>query len=248
MRGSSPSGFHPFHGRLSRRIDGSSRLPADGPYLSYHDVLLTKEDVDTLRYNDWLTDNVISFWEEWLEHEHLSKHTDARVVLLRPSMCFLLVQTADPLSLKQALPDLSKADYIFLPITDCDDPTRAEGGSHWSLLAVSVAENMAFHYDSLASANETDAKKVAAKLSTLLGKRLEFHDLEDSQQQDNGSDCGVFVCSNMRTLVLKKILRSAKGEPKNLGTPGPDVNAGRERNEMVKIIDGFRREGIRRQS
>jgi sentrin-specific protease 8 len=40
-------------------------LSPEDAYLSYHDVRLTKEDVDMLK-DDWLTDNNIAFWEEWV--------------------------------------------------------------------------------------------------------------------------------------------------------------------------------------
>jgi sentrin-specific protease 8 len=248
MRDSSSSGFHPFNGKLSRRFEGITHLSSDGAYLSYYDVLLTREDVDTLRHNDWLTDNVISFWEEWLEREHLSKHLNAAIVLLRPSMCFLLVQTADPSSLKGALPDFSKTTHIFLPINDCHDPTRPEGGSHWSLLLVSIKDGVAFHYDSLASANESDARRVAAKLATLLNMRLTFRDLDDSPQQENGSDCGVFVCSVMRYLLLQRLLVTSQGIRRDMSMADFQPKAAKERREMVQIIEGFRREGVRRRS
>jgi len=66
------SGFHPFGGRVSRRLGASSvghlsrlgatsvdigQLAPEDAYLSYHDVRLTREDVDCIK-NDWLTDNV----------------------------------------------------------------------------------------------------------------------------------------------------------------------------------------------
>ena len=249
----SSNGFHPFNGRLSRHLENLNPLSgaaAEDPYLSYHDVLLTHEDVDTLRHNDWLTDNVISFWEEYLEHEVLAqaKHRDTHVVLLRPSMSFLLVQTADPVTLKDALPNFDRASHVFLPITDNHDVTRAEGGSHWSLLLVSVHDGVAFHYDSLASANQADARRVTSKLSTLLGQRLAFHDLQDTPQQENGSDCGVFVCAIMKFLLLHRLLKTQRSKKGNMSMGGHDVHADASRREMVKVIEGFRREGVRRRS
>lgn len=110
--------------------------------------------------DDWLTDNSISFWEEYLEHEKLRDFPKANIVLLRPSMAFLLMNTKDPLSLKSALPDFQKTTHIFLPVNDCRSVDVAEGGSHWSLLLVSVIDGVAFHYDSMTPANIQEAKLV----------------------------------------------------------------------------------------
>jgi len=40
------------------------KLAPEDAYLSYYDVRLTREDISVLK-NDWLTDNVIAFWEEY---------------------------------------------------------------------------------------------------------------------------------------------------------------------------------------
>ncbi|MCJ1462714.1 hypothetical protein MMC07_001317 [Pseudocyphellaria aurata] len=179
-----------------------AKLSPDDPYLSYHDIRLTKEDVDTLK-DDWLTDNCIAFWEEYLERENLSRCKNSHIVLLRPSMSFMLIQTPDPLTLRDALPDFSKTTHIFLPINDCRNVELAEGGTHWSLLLVSVVDGVSFHYDSLQPANRSEANMASHKIGQLLGKPLRFQDLSDSPQQENSSDCGVFVCIQMRHLLEK---------------------------------------------
>ena len=53
------------------------------------DYVLTRDDVDSIK-GDWLTDNAIAFWEEYLEREKLSSYPKANIVLLRPSMSFML--------------------------------------------------------------------------------------------------------------------------------------------------------------
>jgi hypothetical protein len=60
--------------RAGRRITRSSKLTIyqlspTAPYLSYHDILLTGDDMRSLKH-DWLTDNNIAFWEEY-GHEPL---------------------------------------------------------------------------------------------------------------------------------------------------------------------------------
>lgn len=163
-------------------------------------------------------------------------------------MSFMLMQTPDPLTLKEALPNFSRTTHIFLPINDCRNPSIAEGGSHWSLLLVSVVDRVAFHYDSLNPANRTEAETCARKLSTLLGRPLQFIDLADSPQQQNSSDCGVFVCIQMRHLLLKKLLMAHAKEKVSMAMSGKTVDANQGRKEMLRIIEAFRKEGERRRS
>ncbi|KAF4631720.1 hypothetical protein G7Y89_g6407 [Cudoniella acicularis] len=201
----------------------SKQLAPDDAYLSYYDIrrklpqmrwhdglelmipAVTKEDVDTLK-NDWLTDNASSLTlqlrvhliratnsSRYLEREELRKYPSSHIVLLRPSMAFMLMQTANPLTLKDALPNFSKTTHIFLPINDARNVSVAEGGSHWSLLLVSVIDGVAFHYDSLSPSNYNEAMLATTRLSQLLGRSLRFMNLDDSPQQENGSDCGVYV-------------------------------------------------------
>ncbi|KAI9683316.1 MAG: hypothetical protein M1829_005386 [Trizodia sp. TS-e1964] len=223
------------------------QLAPDDGYLSYHDVRLTKEDIDTLK-SDWLTDNCIAFWEEYLEREHLSSYKNSNIVLLRPSMAFMLLQTKDPLTLREALPDFTNTTHIFLPINDCRNVEEAEGGSHWSLLLVSVLDGVSFHYDSLSDMNFSEAKLVSNRISMLLNRPLRFNNLVDSPQQDNGSDCGVFVCIQMRHLLLKRLLSRNSSQKVSMSMGGRTVNASAGRKEMLKIIEEKRREGERRRA
>jgi len=160
----------------------------------------------------------------------------------------MLLQTPDPLTLKDALPDFSKTTHIFLPINDARSVTIAEGGSHWSLLLVSVIDGVAFHYDSLSPSNYNEANIVTYKLSRLLGRPLRFLNLDDSPQQENSSDCGVYVCIQMRHLLLKRLLSANAKEKVSMSMGGKMVDAVGGRKEMLKIIEMFRKEGERRRS
>ncbi|KAL9091636.1 MAG: hypothetical protein Q9165_004712 [Trypethelium subeluteriae] len=206
-----------------------------------------KEDVDCIK-SGWLTDNAIAFWEEWLERERLKEYPKADIVLLRPSMSFMLRQTRDPLTLKDALPNFTRTTHIFLPINDARDVTIAEGGSHWSLLVVSVVDRVAFHYDSLRPTNSQEALISSEKLGILVGKELKFVDLSESPQQENGSDCGVFVCLQMQFLLLSRLLTAQATDKVNMSLGGKLIDAASGRKQMLKIIEGYRKEGERRRS
>lgn len=163
-------------------------------------------------------------------------------------MSFMLMQTPDPTTLKSALPDFSKTSHIFLPINDCRNVEVAEGGSHWSLLLVSIIDSVAFHYDSMSPSNIEDANLATNKISQLLGKPLRFTNLTDSPQQENSSDCGVYVCLEMRYLLMKKLLTANAHHKISMSLANKPIDATAGRKEMLKIIEDYRKEGERRKS
>ncbi|KAL6708691.1 hypothetical protein ACN47E_002387 [Coniothyrium glycines] len=236
---------------VSRLVNGARRHLGDSPpnevYLSYHDVTVVREDVDSIK-NDWLTDNAIAFWQEYLEREELTAFPKASIVLLRPTMAYMLLQTADPLSLRDALPNFSTTTHVFLPINDNVDVEQAEGGSHWSLLLVSIIDGVSFHYDSMSQSNEREARATSAKMEQLIGKKLRFIPMDDSPQQENGSDCGVFVCVLIRHLLLKRLLRADASKKISMSMKDAHINAKDGRKTMLKIIEERKREGERRRS
>ncbi|KLJ05617.1 hypothetical protein EMPG_10894 [Blastomyces silverae] len=161
-------------------------------------------------------------------------------------MSFMLLQTPDPRTLRDVLPDFTKTSHIFLPINDCRNVNEAEGGTHWSLLLVSVVDGVAFHYDSLPPGNCDEALQATQKLSHLLNRQLRFINLDDSPVQENSSDCGVFVCLHMRHLLLKRLLMANSSEKISMSLGGMRVNANHGRKEIVRIIEGFRKKGEQR--
>ena len=184
----------------------------------------------------------------YLEREDLTAFPKASIVLLRPSMSFMLMQTPDPLSLKEALPNFNGTTHVFLPINDCADVTAAEGGSHWSLLLVSVIDGVAFHYDSMSASNDREARSTAGKMERLLGRELRYIPMHDSPQQENGSDCGVFVCVLMKHLLLKRLLRADASRKISMSMQDAHINARDGRKQMLKVIEERKKEGERRRS
>lgn len=130
------------------------------------------------------------------------------------------------------------ARYVFIPITDNVDPTKA-GGSHWSLLVVGVQEKCAWYLDSLPS---TGADKMTDARCYVKAMNQVFHCEFDlmtapAPKQANGSDCGVHVC--METDVLLGRLRGlSSGTPPRLETSLADqsMNAAAYRESLQKLI------------
>ncbi|KAF2757238.1 sentrin-specific cysteine protease [Pseudovirgaria hyperparasitica] len=232
--------FHPFGGRVSNRLrDTLSDKELSEAYLIYNDVKLTRRDYNSIK-DDWLTDEVISFWEEYLEREELSKYPQATISLLRPSMAQLLRKTPDPLTLKSNLPDFTRTTHVFLPVNNSEDVTEAESGSHWSLLLVSTIDQVAFHYDSLGTENIVQAGKVTQNLGRLINKHIKFINMEDAPIQNNGSDCGVFVCLIMKHLLLNRLLTVPSKKKISMSMVGRDIDADKGRHEMRRLINKYR--------
>nr|XP_036583851.1 Ulp1 protease family protein [Colletotrichum truncatum]KAF6793110.1 Ulp1 protease family protein [Colletotrichum truncatum] len=250
-----PAGTLPVVSRYPPYVPSEPCAPRAAPPLpvlpSYASLLtqstVTYEDIKSLK-NDWLTDNNIAFWEEWLEREILPKYPQARIVLLRPSMTFLLMKEPDMRQIRSALPDFRKVTHIFLPINDARNVAQAEGGSHWSLLLVSAIDGVAFHYDSLGGANFAEGRLATHKMSEILGRPLRYLNLDDAPQQENGSDCGVFVCILMRHLLVKRLLSANAREKVSMSMANKLIDSHGGRKEMLKIIESLRKEGERRRS
>jgi sentrin-specific protease 8 len=163
-------------------------------------------------------------------------------------MVFMLMQTPDPLTIKGAFPNFTRTAHIFLPINDTRNASVSKSGSHWSLLVVSVIDLVAFHYDSHphSTFNRNESRLALDKICTLLRRSMTYMNMDDSPQQENNSDCGVYVCILMRHLLLKKLLSAKVREKVNMSMGGKLVDVSRSRRYMWKTIQGFRRERGRR--
>lgn len=161
-------------------------------------------------------------------------------------MTYLLMRN-DPLSIRSALPDMTKVTHVFLPITDAVSRTQPDG-SHWSLLLVSKIDGVSFHYDSLGGANAGEGARASDRMGTLLGMPLRFQNINDCPQQENGNDCGVFVCILMRHLLVKRLLNANAREKVSMSMSNKMIDAAGARKEMIKIIESLRKEGERRRS
>lgn len=183
----------------------------------------------------------------WLEREILPKYPQARITLLRPSMAYLLMREKNPQVLRPVLPDMTKVTHIFVPVNDAVSRTNPDG-SHWSLLLVSKIDGVAFHYDSLGGSNNRDGDVATRQLSQLLGIPLRYQAINDCPQQENGNDCGVFVCILMRHLLVKRLLNANAREKVSMSMSNKMIDASGARKEMLKIIESLRKEGERRRS
>lgn len=203
-----------------RYLEHIMQEPPDKIILEFHDVSVYRADLDNLGDDAWLNDNNLSFAYEYLEHTMLkqfNRKMPHMIQLVKPSIAYLLLHAPDLATVVgSALPPVDKARFLFLPLNDNPDVGSVEGGTHWSLLVVSVFDKRALYYDSMYSGFVTAAGVAMAKrVGAVLGFSLELVSV-NTPQQVNGSDCGIIV-AEITALLLNRLVQTDGQKPINLG-------------------------------
>ncbi|KAL4865015.1 hypothetical protein BDV12DRAFT_175281 [Aspergillus spectabilis] len=93
--------------------------------------------------------------------------------------------------------NLLKVDTVFVPV---------HNNSHWTLILVKPIEKTIEHFDSLGSLSRRHVEIVKTWLHGELGSKYVEDEWKvlpsQSPQQDNGSDCGVFLLSTAKAVAL----------------------------------------------
>uniref|UniRef100_A0A061QKN6 Nedd8-specific protease 1-like n=1 Tax=Tetraselmis sp. GSL018 TaxID=582737 RepID=A0A061QKN6_9CHLO len=137
--------------------------------LSYQDVLLRRADVELLRESEWLNDQIIAFYLEYLSQERLQGRPG--VLFLPPTVAFLICNALSPAELMPMLEPLKipQRKVVLLPVNDNTSVERAEGGTHWSALVCCPEAAACIHFDSAAGSNRSAAQRLCRAVGPLLG-------------------------------------------------------------------------------
>ncbi|SPO26577.1 uncharacterized protein UTRI_04166 [Ustilago trichophora] len=207
---------------------GLGQHDSDPIVVSTNQACLHKSDLEaslrsslTLKHDEWLGDNVLAFHAEWLDA--LAGQLDhsgftSSVKMFPPSVVEVLV-TLDTAAATNASSVVPRPDerFLILPISDRYSPSspgHASAGSHWSLLLVDAATGFGFHLDSLGDCNRTAVNAVHSSILKLIqpengrrGAPPVPMKVDCLQQQENGSDCGIYV------LLLSSLLQRRLNTP-----------------------------------
>ena len=183
---------------------------------------LRSVQTQTLKTEEWLGDNVLAFHAEWLSALgapfNRGSLPSQNVKMLPPSVVEVLC-TLDSASAPDSASVVPKPKerFLLLPVSDRYSPSspgHASAGSHWSLLLVDAASGAAFHLDSLGDCNRSAATAVHSSILKLVQPRLGQQSpspvpvkVDCLQQQENGSDCGIYV------LLLSSLLHLRLSRP-----------------------------------
>ncbi|RLN63623.1 hypothetical protein BBJ29_002877 [Phytophthora kernoviae] len=179
--------------------------------LNYHDVQLYDSDVALFSSQQWLNDNAINFYLQYLAQTRCLSD----VLLMDPSVVSCLLHQCEEEDEYADLAGglaLKDKQLCLIPVSD----NEALGGqsSHWSLLL--FQDGHFRHFDSSGGHNKHSARRIAQAFEVLLravdrhdgdGAAEQVDDVEDAPQQQNGYDCGIpegeLVCNPRKTFLYE---------------------------------------------
>lgn len=209
----------------------------NGIVLSYGESLLRQNDVNLLKGPHWLNDTVISFYFEFLEKDVFPANKSVLFISPEVTQCIKLSPQSELTTFLDPLVLNHNREFIFFAVND-NDIIESTGGTHWSLLVLSVPEMMVFHFD---SSNRSNLKQ-ACELGFKVAKYFSFPltgsiESVPSLQQTNGYDCGIHVLCNVEQLANHAIhYKRIKTCPRL-----PPESVGMKRKEILSIIEQLKK-------
>lgn len=209
----------------------------DPVVLSYENSLLRQSDIYLLNAPNWLNDNIIAFWFEYLENSVYKDYRDTFGFVCPQTVQYLkFVNMEDVKSTIEEL-ELHRKQYVFFPVNDCRAQT-VPGGTHWSLLVYNARQNAFQHYDSFPSShNLSVAESLAKVLAVFLRDSSKFSQHSIVQEmactpQSNTYDCGMHVICNTKGLCRKYL----DNDPRPLSEIVPSSVISSSRDSLKDLI------------
>ncbi|KAK4788256.1 hypothetical protein SAY86_019575 [Trapa natans] len=143
---------------MKHRRQMMDKYSGDEKILSYNDVVIRRSDLGILSGPCFLNDRIIEFYFSYLSSSFPTKD----VLLVTPPISFWIANCHDPDDLRGFVAPLKldERSLVIFSVNDNDDVEKAEGGSHWSLLAYVREANLFVHQDSSGTMNEACARRL----------------------------------------------------------------------------------------
>ncbi len=168
--------------------------PADKKLAVLGDVSVRVNETYCLEEREWLHDNLIEFYLEYLRHIKHRSHKES-IEIVGPTVTQCIKMTDCPKTVREMIEPLKlhQKKLVLIPVNNAN---RADAeGSHWSLMVMIPSNGHFYHMDTL-DMNKECAKTLAIKLCS----QLEFQDPKFEHfigtRQDNAVDCGLYVMVN----------------------------------------------------
>ncbi|KAG7886411.1 hypothetical protein KL938_000064 [Ogataea parapolymorpha] len=181
-------------------------------------------DLKTLCDRKWLNDNVIDFYMSLINERAKSHPTTLPQIHIFSTHFYSNLSTRGYNSVrrwtKRAKVDVTKLDYIFVPIN--------LNQSHWALGVINNKEKAFQYYDSLYGSGDdilynledymvNETKKLYGDSMNGIDYSLYDHfDSMKTPKQENGFDCGVFMCTVVDYVSRERPLLFSQSDMKNL--------------------------------
>lgn len=164
----------------------------------YNNIVIEKKDIHKLLPNQYLNDTLINFYFQIMKNYAILKNKNIYVftTFFFTKLCRDYEETIN----LYPIIDLSKYDLLFIPI---------HKNSHWTLMVYIKKYNMLEYFDSLnGKLNINQFKKVRDFLYDLGNKSnykisIKFINHPICSQQNNGFDCGIFICQYLKCKILE---------------------------------------------
>lgn len=209
----------------------------DDIVLSYYDAIIRKSDYKLLNTKDWINDQLIEFWLEYITND-LFKEYKEKFLCLSPSLSHLIKLTSNLEMVKSLLETLDIADkeLLLIPIND-HKSFETVGGTHWTLLVFVKCLQTFQHYDSANSANINDACLLARKLQKIYYPNIHFN-MESvcCHSQENAYNCGIHLICNVKAICIKYL----KNDSREITDIVPVKTINSFRQELINIIDSLK--------
>ena len=170
-----------------------------------------EKDYEDTKPNGWFNDNHITYtFEELQKSLSMSSEDNQTFLFIKPSIAHWISTVdsneKDRESKDHTLSsfDLEKKNIILMPVCKRGNNNK-EGGEHWSLLVYKKDINKWYHFDPINTYNDTVARNLANKVNKYLSENIPDFVAAKCTQQNNGYDCGPYVC-----LFAKKIVEIVK--------------------------------------
>lgn len=177
--------------------------------LSYGSVILDRLEMSILEDELWFNDKLLSFMGEFMMdtlNKELSMSGKENVIhVFTPPETEMIrhAGSAEEVDLFFGMLYVDKVRFVAFIVNDNADVTRANGGSHWSLLVFDRKSDVFRHFDSMGGNNQRVALQLMVKVQKLVGQKKPQQELalEKVLQQGNGRDCGLFVAEYLWVLT-----------------------------------------------
>lgn len=163
---------------------------------------------------------------------------EAQIALLRPELAFILLGNGEIDEMKDILPDLpfSGSSHVFIPILDPEQ-------THWSLLVISVAQQLALHYTSKPApyGNQDLIQGLLLKIKKWYGwTRITCQEMDKYlEQSKTRGNSGVGVCITMRYLLLRRLLQASQSQKVSMDIGHKKLDEQRGRKQILDLLDYY---------